>query len=627
MRKYYKYVSWTQPVLTGYTTSSDLGNITVSATSDYGNNCQAWKIMIGSTSSTVDSNYWQLANSSREEKLTLVFPYKLKISDLKITTRPKDNYTRNVSVFNSGGLQIGSTINCSAPLTEYTILSNGNIITNTLIITVASGSDVYFGLQNLKITAQRITEGTSTDYDYYEDIDAYKAYKETVRHYYKYIPFVQPVLTANGTMGGDTFACNQSSYHTEKDGTKREAWQAFDNNTGTRWQVNGISLSTFYDIEWYCPIPIITSSLSMQTSTNYPVKDYVLYGSNNYRDWIELASGTNAGSSVDWTITIVADKQKEYSYFRLSCKPTNTTSMMVNSIGINAVYITEGTSSDYDFYKDINEYKVIKDTIRTYYKRASFTSDSTFTVPSGITKLKIDCVGAKGYTAVSGSYIGNGGNGGRVECDLAVSAGQVLNITVGAVPTTTSQSYNASDIRIGGNTLDDRVIVAGGGGSGVYKQDPRGVTKGVADGGAGGGLVGGAGGDAGSNRVGQGGTQSDGGLGAYSSYPYHPFTAGNGEFGLGGTGTSGAGGIAGAGGAGWYGGGGAGCNGIFISAGYSSNGAAGGGGSSYTNSSCTNVVHTQGYQNGTGYITIDYESTSSDYDYYIDNNTYKALKV
>jgi hypothetical protein len=66
---------------------------------------------------------------------------------------------------------------------------------------------------------------------------------------------------------------------------------------------------------------------------------------------------------------------------------------------------------------------------------------------------------------------------------------------------------------------------------------------------------------------------------------------------MGGTGTAG-------GGAGWYGGG-AGFAGDYRSVGTQC--AGGGGGSSYTDSSlCSNVIHTQGYRNGEGYVTISF---------------------
>lgn len=54
----------------------------------------------------------------------------------------------------------------------------------------------------------------------------------------------------------------------------------------------------------------------------------------------------------------------------------------------------------------------------------------------------------------------------------------------------------------------------------------------------------------------------------------------------------------------------------------------GGGGSSYTDSTlCSNVVHTQGYQNGAGFISITYQSDSTDYDYYEDADIYKVFNV
>lgn len=265
-------------------------------------------------------------------------------------------------------------------------------------------------------------------------------------------------------------------------------------------------------------------------------------------------------------------------------------------------------------YKSGNTYKPVKDTIRTYYKRTTFTSSGSYTVPSGITKLKIDCVASKGMDGTS-----VGGNGGRVQCNLTVNAGDALYITIGAVPTNIqTASYNASDIRIGGTELTNRVIVAGGGGNGgTGNWTPCG------SGGAGGELIGGVGttGPAvGSN--GTGGTQSIGGsAGGVSGYYYG--VGSGGTLGLGGNGGSYGGGYSGgAGGAGYYGGGGG-----SSSAYYTYCGSGGGGGSSYTNSNCSNVVHTQGYNNGAGYVYIDYPSTSSDYDYYVDENTYKAFNI
>lgn len=242
-------------------------------------------------------------------------------------------------------------------------------------------------------------------------------------------------------------------------------------------------------------------------------------------------------------------------------------------------------------------------------------SQQTWTVPSCITSITVDMAGAKGGT---GSNNSTPGSGGRVQATLPVSPGAVIYIYAGgsglddingssplqggyngggiANPDAQYTYYGggsgggASDIRIGGTTLNDRKIVAGGGGGG----GADGCTAGALAGGAGGGTTGIAG-ASGSlcncNPSGQGGTQSAGGAkGDWGC----TCNATPGTFGIGGdSNSSGCGGPTGGGGGGggWYGGGGGGLGG-------------GGGGSSYTDPSATNVVHTQGYQSGNGYVTI-----------------------
>ena len=117
-------------------------------------------------------------------------------------------------------------------------------------------------------------------------------------------------------------------------------------------------------------------------------------------------------------------------------------------------------------------------------------------VPAGVRKIHVDCAASQGM---------NGGKGGRVQCDLKVSPGQILYIMVGPVPSALNgAAYNASDIRIGGSEYSNRVIVAGGGGNASSRN---------AAGGAGGGLTGGAGSAHGNAGAGQGGSQSAGGAG------------------------------------------------------------------------------------------------------------------
>jgi len=225
------------------------------------------------------------------------------------------------------------------------------------------------------------------------------------------------------------------------------------------------------------------------------------------------------------------------------------------------------------------------------------SSLQTFTVPLGVSKIHIDCVASKGALASGDRIDQTAGNGGRVQCDVNVTGGQTLYVMVGAIPSdATVPSYNASDIRIGGTEYGNRIVVAGGGGSGRHTSN----NNYGGSGGAGGGLTGGDGTSASTGRAtgGYGGTQSAGGAGGWG----RSASGASGSLGMGGVGGSNTGS---AGGAGYYGGGGGGYgghDGSFARGG-------GGGGSSYTNGTyCSDVIHTQGYRDGSGYVTISFVS-------------------
>lgn len=218
----------------------------------------------------------------------------------------------------------------------------------------------------------------------------------------------------------------------------------------------------------------------------------------------------------------------------------------------------------------------------------TFTENGSWIVPKGIKQIAVDCVAASGN---------GGGAGGRVRCILSVEPQTVLYLVIGKVPANYWEAgYNASDVRTTANDMSTRLIVAGGGGSRCNH---------IASGGVGGGLIGGNGSSTGYVSAGLGGTQESGGAGGYPTIAVsvgHAHTAANGVFGLGGAGSiCGYEGNGGAGGAGWFGGGGG-------SGAWNKNGgftSTGGGGSSYTHPTlCRDVIHTQGYRTGNGYITI-----------------------
>lgn len=227
----------------------------------------------------------------------------------------------------------------------------------------------------------------------------------------------------------------------------------------------------------------------------------------------------------------------------------------------------------------------------------NFTGGSqTFVVPDGVTSLQVDMAGAQGRY-FQNPPCGNcypSGKGGRVQATLAVTPGQTLTIEVGGAMVNGSGQqaggYNgggpgtipgggATDIRVGGTALTDRVLVAGGGG-GYYGS----TSAGGGPGGEGGGLQGGGS---------LGGSQTAGGPmgGTVPQFCYcTPVPAGLGQ----GGGNTGGSWYAVGGGGGYYGGGG-------------SFSGPGGGGSSYADPAKTsNVTHTQGYRSGFGYVTISF---------------------
>ena len=230
----------------------------------------------------------------------------------------------------------------------------------------------------------------------------------------------------------------------------------------------------------------------------------------------------------------------------------------------------------------------------------------TFTVPAGVLSLTINALGARGGASYNG---GVAGYGGQVQTTLTVIPGQVLNIYVGNVGTVgntnppalggfngggSGKGYNgccsggggggATDIRIGGVALTDRVLVAAGGGA-------AGSDGGATNGGSGGGLTGGTAGNGNNGQTVEatGGTQIGGGIGG--SLNGYPPPGDNGVLGIGG---QAGGGLGGGGGGGYYGGGG----GVW---------AGGGGGSSWADPLKTaGTVHTANIQNGAGQLTINY---------------------
>lgn len=219
-----------------------------------------------------------------------------------------------------------------------------------------------------------------------------------------------------------------------------------------------------------------------------------------------------------------------------------------------------------------------------------------FVVPECVSTITVELWGAQGGGArcCSNEIQDDGGKGGYVKADLAVTPGEVLYAYVGGKGGSEGAGgWNggglggeygaggggASDVRLGGQQPVNRVLVAGGGGGGNCGCPDHGA------GGDGGGLIGDMGTNGGQSWTpGGGGTQDAGG--AAGSNPGAAGAL------LSGGGTNGGTYHIGGGGGGWYGGGGA----------YA---AGGGGGSSYYGDAA-NASTQKGLRVGDGEIKISW---------------------
>lgn len=237
---------------------------------------------------------------------------------------------------------------------------------------------------------------------------------------------------------------------------------------------------------------------------------------------------------------------------------------------------------------------------------------TTYIVPQGVTSVHFDLAGGVG--GVDSGIAPNPGRGGRLQGTLAVTAGDILTVNVGGAGNAGSlfgaiggfngggnswgfggSGGGATDIRLNGGLLVQRVAVAGGGAGSGHD----GVNMSVL-GGFGGGTTAGDGEFNAEGSKATGGSATAGGTGA----AFTGFANGeDGQLGQGGAGSID--GVSGGGGGGYFGGGG----GVW---------SGGGGGSSYADGVlATSVVHTPAYNVSAGFAKISFDVPTA-YTYSID---------
>ena len=140
-------------------------------------------------------------------------------------------------------------------------------------------------------------------------------------YYIKFVKFVQPVLTANGTLGGSSFAVGVSS--TYFSGTVY-GYCATNPSDDSRWQSdNFISMPqwlTLYNPVALKPVAFVFNNDGITAGEkNYMLGTYQIQASNDNSTWTTLGTFTNTcitgQSAGTWRNEVQTDNY--YKYFRI----------------------------------------------------------------------------------------------------------------------------------------------------------------------------------------------------------------------------------------------------------------------------------------------------------------------
>ena len=192
--------------------------------------------------------------------------------------------------------------------------------------------------------------------------NGYKSVTTPVRKYYKYqdVAWTQPILTWNGFMGYDDFAVASTS-----NGNGTQPWHLFADTMQTYgWTSANTAYPHTYTIFSKIPLNITNIQVTNYSTVGYFPKNWVIYGSNDNSNWAELNSGENTNNTANATWNIATNTNSYYNYYKIEFTNHLSGSGYTIRIGLFTLTATqkvavESTSSDYDFYKDITEYKAV----------------------------------------------------------------------------------------------------------------------------------------------------------------------------------------------------------------------------------------------------------------------------
>lgn len=162
------------------------------------------------------------------------------------------------------------------------------------------------------------------------------------------VNWAQPYLTDNGTMGGNSFACEGSTH-----AYSYYAWRAFDGNEGNTNCFETAQGAASY-LTFYNPIPIKVTQLRFRIGSNsgsfayYTPGHVIVYGSDTNGNWTQLKDYTNTTYTQNsyWYLSM-SDNTSYYKYYRLSLLTRAATTgrdeyRCIPELSITATYLGSG---------------------------------------------------------------------------------------------------------------------------------------------------------------------------------------------------------------------------------------------------------------------------------------------
>lgn len=150
--------------------------------------------------------------------------------------------------------------------------------------------------------------------------------------------WVQPLLSANGTLGGNSFAVAASSEYS----TSYQAYMAFRGDFDTSYWHSASQTDNNWYLTFYNPTALKVSKLDITIySTSHIPSGGKLQGSNNGTSWTDVCNFTNttATNQSDKFVIDARNNTTFYKYYRILFTGSSSTYVNVGEVVIWATYL------------------------------------------------------------------------------------------------------------------------------------------------------------------------------------------------------------------------------------------------------------------------------------------------